>query len=116
MTTFYILVHLLAKILLDNGDLAVGLLGILVGLQLLQVLREYFQRPVLGVGHKESQVDEMVGIGEVAKMGEHHRHVLLGISQRDTKKDAFLSFPSARGAFYIGQVVVSDGIHRVILF
>jgi hypothetical protein len=108
VTAFHVLVHLLAKVLFDNGDFSVWLLGVRIGLDGLQMLRQGFQRVVLGVGDEEREIDQVVRIRKVLQMGEEHGQVLLGISKRDAEEDSLLALPAARGALDVGEVVVSD--------
>src|SRR6478609_6356433 len=72
MPTLDILVDLLSKVLFDNGNLAVMLQVLRIGLDRLEILHQHIQGPVLGVGHEKSQIDEMVGVCEVTQVREEH--------------------------------------------
>lgn len=57
MAALHILVHFLPKVLLNDGDLTIGLFWVVVLLQFRQELREKREGFVLGIGDQEREVD-----------------------------------------------------------
>lgn len=57
VTTFDILIDLLAKILLNNGYLSIRLSWVLVSLDRVHVIDQKLKRVVLGVGNQESEIN-----------------------------------------------------------
>lgn len=110
-----VLVDLLAKVLLDDRDLAVRLPRVRVVLQLLQQLRQQARGVVLRVRDQEGQVDEVVRVGEVAQMREEHGQVRRGVSQRRAQQDSLLALPPPRRPLDVRQVVVADGLELEVV-
>ena len=108
MTALHILIHFLTKIFFDYRDFAVRLIWVWVGLDAFEIFRQYFESPVLGIGHKESKVNEAMRICKIAQVRKEHGKVRFCVAQRHTEKNAFLALPTAGGALYIAQVIVSN--------
>lgn len=85
VSTLDILVDLLAKVLLDDGDLAKGYLWAFTFLQVGQQIRKKVEGVVLGVTDEEGQVNEVMRIGQVAQVRKEHGQMRRGVSQRSTK-------------------------------
>lgn len=112
VTTFHILVDLLSKILLDDGDFAKVLGRIGAGLDSIELAFENRQGVVFRVGNEEGEIDQVVRIRKVNEMAEEHGHMRFSIAQRHADKNSLLPLPSLRGALDVRQVVVS---HRLEL-
>lgn len=115
MTTLDILVDLLTEIFLDDRYFAVMLVRVLGGLDSLEVLDEYIERLIFGIGHEEREVDQVMGIGEVLQVREEHGQMGLGVAQRHAQQYALFSLPPSRGALDIRQVIVPHGLQLELL-
>lgn len=102
VTALHVLVDLLPKVLLDDRYLPKVHLLVLPRLDLLHAPRQRLERLVLGVGHEERKVDQVVRVRQVAQVQEEHGQVLLGVAQRHAHQDALLALPPARRALHVG--------------
>lgn len=109
-----VLLDLLAKVLLNDRDLAVGHARIVRSLNFLQVLGQDRQRVILRVGYEECQVDKVVRVGEVAHVREEHGEMALSVTERYAHENALFTFPAAGCALYICKIVVSYGLEVVV--
>lgn len=107
VTTLHILVDLLAKVLFNDGDFAVWLLGIFMCLDASQIIHQKLQSMIFRVGDEERKVDEVVRVCKVVQVREEHGQMRLGVTQGHTEQNSLLAFPSSSGSLHTVQVVVS---------
>lgn len=115
VSTLDVLVDLLSKVLLDDRDLTEGHTVLFASLQLGQKIGEKGESVILGVTNQEGQVDEVVGVGQVAQMRKEHGQVRRSISKRSAEEDSLFALPASRGALNIGKIVVSDSLKLELL-
>lgn len=109
VTAFDILVNLLTKVLLNDGNLSIWLSRVLVILDRVHVVDQKLKRVIFGVGNQESEINQVVRVGKVAQVREEHGQMRRGIAERNTEKNALFSLPSSSSATDGVQVIVSHG-------
>ena len=106
VATLDVLVDLLSKVLFNDGNLAIRLARVLVGLDLVEVVDEELEGVVLGVGDQEREVNQAVRVGKVAQVRKEHGQMGRGVTQGHAEKNALLPLPPASGASDVVEVIV----------